>query len=614
MHRTHTCGDLRVTDIWTTVTLSGWVNDLRNMGGFGFVTLRDRYGVTQISTTAEIVASLHYEDCVKITGKVIARPAGQANNNMPTGEIEVELETLEVLGKAKELPFSIIDDPKTSEETRFKHRYLDLRRRPVLDNVLFRARMNQFTRNWFTEQAFIEVQTPIFTVSSPEGARDYLIPSRVNPGKFYALPQAPQQYKQLLMIGWVDKYFQIAPCFRDEDPRADRHSCEFYQIDCEMSFVEQEDVHAVAEGYIKALIPALSDKTIISPVERLPFLQEVVVNPPQSPFIKGEANFFPKIPYTVAMELFGSDKPDLRFDCHLVDVTSLFVNSEASFIATPLSQGAQFKAIRLAGHLPTRKELDAMTEVAKQAGAGWLPYLQLDSEWLRWSIAKFIDEATLKQLQEATWFAEGDILLFVLGSSDEVAKVGNKIRLDCRDRFNLVDTKELAFGWVVNFPFFERDEEKGTIDFAHNPFSMVSWGVAALQAVIEQGADPAKIMSEQYDMVCNGYEILSWSIRNHHPEVLVKAFEFVGKSEDDVKRKFGAMYQAFQYGCPPHGGFAFGFDRILMILKDEPNIREIYAFPKSGRAQDLMMDAPSTVDKEQLDELNIELKKFYLDR
>jgi len=599
MHRTHTCGELRAWNIWQSVTLSGWIANIRNMWWFAFLTLRDRYGVTQVSTTAEQAEQLSYEDCVKVVWTVTGRPAGQTNEKMETGEIEIQLETLELLGKAKELPFSIIDDPKTSEEIRFKYRYLDLRRRPVLDNVLYRARMNKFTRNRFSEAWFIEVQTPLFTVSSPEGARDFLIPSRVNPGQFYALPQAPQQYKQLLMIGWIDKYFQIAPCFRDEDPRADRHSCEFYQIDCEMSFVEQDDVHAVAQGYISTLIPTLSDKTITSPVERLPFLVDVV--------LAGSHPHFPKIPYTISMELFGSDKPDLRFDCHLVDVTALFYNSEASFISTPLANWALFKAICLKSNLPTRKELDAMTEVAKQAGAGWLPYLQLDSEWLRWSIAKFVDADTLKKLQEATGFAEGDTLLFVLGNPYEVAKVGNKLRLHCRDHYQLVDMNELSFAWIVNFPFFEMNDE-GKLDFAHNPFSMVSWWVSALQAVIEQWADPTQIMSEQYDMVCNGYEILSWSIRNHHPDVLVKAFEFVGKSEADVKAKFWAMYEAFQYGCPPHGGFAFGFDRLLMILKDEPNIREIYAFPKSWRAEDVMMGAPSFVDEEQLDELSLRVE------
>ncbi|MEY3197832.1 MAG: Aspartate--tRNA ligase [Candidatus Parcubacteria bacterium] len=335
------------------------------MGAMSFLTLRDRYGVTQLSDLdgklTELLQDISYEDCIQITGTVIARPAGQENKNMLTGDIEVAIETMKILGKSKEIPFQIVDEPNTSEELRFKHRYLDLRRRKVLENIKFRAQMNQFTRNRFSDHEFLEVQTPLFTVSSPEGARDFLIPSRVNAGKFYALPQAPQQYKQLLMIGGVDKYFQIAPCFRDEDPRADRHSCEFYQIDVEMSFVHQEDVHAVAQDYIGDLIPGVSDKKIIDPVERLYCIKPFVV--------ETSTKSFPKIPYDVAMDLFGSDKPDLRFDCHLVDVTELFRNSEASFIAEPLSQGGILKAMRLAGHLPTRKEVDAITEVAKQAGA-----------------------------------------------------------------------------------------------------------------------------------------------------------------------------------------------------------------------------------------------------
>jgi aspartyl-tRNA synthetase len=455
--------------------------------------------------------------------------------------------------------------------------------------------MNQFTRNWFSDHEFLEVQTPLFTVSSPEWARDFLIPSRVNPGKFYALPQAPQQYKQLLMIGGVDKYFQIAPCFRDEDPRADRHSCEFYQIDVEMSFVHQEDVHGVAQAYISDLILSVSDKNIINPLNRLPFLNQYVVT--------NSTKNFPKIPYDIAMDLFGSDKPDLRFDCHMVDVTELFRNSEASFIAEPISQGSSFKAMRLAGHIPTRKEIDATTEVAKQAGAWGLPYISLDSEWLKGSIAKFITPEVLENLKITTGFTEWDTLFFFLGNAASIAKAGSKVRMDLRERFSLVDPKELAFAWIVNFPFFEVEDDK--VDFWHNPFSMVIGGVETLRQVMEEGLDPASVVSEQYDMVCNGYEILSGSIRNNSVEVLVKAFEFVGKSEADVKQKFWAMYEAFQYGCPPHGGFAFGFDRLLMILKDEPNIREVYAFPKSGRAEDVMMGAPSIVDDVQLNELSI---------
>jgi aspartyl-tRNA synthetase len=611
MYRSHNCWELNKNHVDHVVTLSGWVDNIRKMGAMSFLTLRDRYGVTQLSDLegklTGFLQDIKYEDCIQITGTVIARPTGQENNAMATGEIEVALETITILGKSKELPFSIVDEPNTSEELRFKHRYIDIRRKKVLDNIKFRAQMNQFTRNRFSDHEFLEVQTPLFTVSSPEGARDFLIPSRVNPGKFYALPQAPQQYKQLLMIGGVDKYFQIAPCFRDEDPRADRHSCEFYQIDVEMSFVHQEDVHGVAQAYISDLIPSVSDKRIIDPLERLPFLREYIPHPNPLPTATlGEGagtTMFPKIPYDIAMNLFGSDKPDLRFDCHLVDVTEFFRTSEASFIAEPLSQGSSFKAMRLAGHISTRKEIDAITEVAKQAGAGWLPYISLDSEGLKGSIAKFITPEVLENLKTTTEFAEGDTLFFFLGNAASIAKAGNKVRMDLRERFLLVDSKELAFAWIVNFPFFEVEDDK--VDFCHNPFSMVTGWAETLRQVMEEGLDPTSVVSEQYDMVCNGYEILSGSIRNNSVEVLVKAFEFVGKSEADVKQKFWAMYEAFQYGCPPHGWFAFGFDRLLMILKDEPNIREVYAFPKSGRAEDVMMGAPSEVEEMQLKELSI---------
>jgi aspartyl-tRNA synthetase len=582
------------------------------MGSFGFLTLRDRYGITQVSFTGDMVtilSDLKGEDCIQISWEVVARPTGQENPAMATGEIEVTITSLTILWKAKELPFQIVDEPNTSEEIRFKHRYLDLRRRKVLENIKFRAKMNQYTRNWFSDHGFLEVQTPLFTVSSPEWARDYLIPSRVNPGKFYALPQAPQQYKQLLMIGWVDKYFQIAPCFRDEDPRADRHSCEFYQIDVEMSFVHQEDVHAVAQGYISDLIPSVSDKRIIDPVERLPWLKQIL-RPSGTSFTKeeqqGTHSLFPKIPYDVAMDLFGSDKPDLRFDCHLVEVTEFFRNCEASFIADAIAGGSSMKAIRLAWVISSRKEIDAITEVAKQAGAWGLPYISLDSEGVKGSIAKFISPELLENIKTTTGFSEWDTLFFFLWNKASIAKVGNKVRMDLRERYSLVDSKELAFAWIVNFPFFE--VEDGKVDFCHNPFSMVTGGAETLRQVMEEWRDPSEVVSEQYDMVCNGYEILSGSIRNNSVEVLVKAFEFVGKSEEDVKRKFWAMYEAFQYGCPPHGWFAFGFDRLLMVLKDEPNIREVYAFPKSGRAEDVMMGAPSVVDEVQLDELSIGVK------
>lgn len=602
MYRTHTCWELNKSHIWQTVKLAGRVSDIRKFGGLMFFTIRDKFGTTQITCpeslspeNAEKLKQLKYEYCIQAIGSVIARPEWQSNAKMSTGEIEVELSDLNILGTSKELPFQIIDDNQAWEEARYKYRYLDLRRQKVLSNIQFRARMNHFTRNWFTNKEFTEVQTPIFTVSSPEWARDYLIPSRVNPGKFYALPQAPQQYKQLLMVGGLDKYFQIAPCFRDEDPRADRHSCEFYQIDCEMSFVDQQDVHTVAQSYILDAIPALSDKVIIDPLTRLPRLSTYIL--PES------SSLFPKIPYNKSIELFGNDKPDLRFDCRIWDISEIIWLAWIWFIDSILASWGKAKAIIL-DKIISRKEIDAITEVAKQAGASGMPYIYIDNWEIKWSIAKFITPDISANLSAQAWLKDGQTMFIVVWSHEETAKIGSKIRLDLRDRYNLVNNNELSFCRIVNFPFFEKDDD-GKLDFAHNPFSMVSGWVKTLQDVIDHWADPTAIVSDQYDMVCNGYEILSGSIRNHYPEVLVKVFEFVGKTEQDVRNKFWAMYEAFQYWCPPHGWFAFGFDRLLMILTDETNIREVYAFPKSGRAEDAMMSAPSFIDKPQLDELHI---------
>ena len=582
MHRTHTCWELRKEHIWQTVTLSGWVDNVRKLGGMTFFTLRDRYGVTQVNCNpdhvsaelGDIAASLKNEYVVKVTAMVLSRPDTMVNENMPTGAIEVIPSTIEILTKAKELPFQIVEDPKTSEEIRYKYRYLDLRRRKILENITFRAQMNQFTRNWFSDNGFLEVQTPLFTVSSPEWARDYIIPSRVNPGKFYALPQAPQQYKQLLMIGWIDKYFQIAPCFRDEDPRADRHSCEFYQIDCEMSFVEQEDVFKIAEWYIHDLIPTLiPQKTITVDFKRLS--------------------------YADAIDLYGSDKPDLRFGMEFIDVSDVVSKSTFGVFTDAVTAGQKVKALRLEWQTMSRKEFDEITEVAKRGGASGLPYLVWDAEWLKGSIVKFFDEEAAKILAEKVWAKVWDIVFFAAGEPASAGKALNVVRLFLRDKYKLADQNHLAFAWITNFPFYEMKDE-GKLDFAHNPFSHITGGVQALES-----QDPLQLVSEQYDMVCNGYEILSGSIRNHDAEVLIKAFEKVGKGEKEVKEKFGAMYEAFQFGAPPHGWFAFGFDRLLMILKEEDNIREIYAFPKSGRAEDVMMGAPSFLEEAQLTEMHI---------
>ncbi|MDD5197417.1 MAG: aspartate--tRNA ligase [Candidatus Gracilibacteria bacterium] len=585
MHRTHTCGELTAIYIGQEVTLSGWVANRRDHGGIIFIDLRDRYGITQMvfdpqdnESAWKIADTFRSEYVVKLTGKVRHRPEGQTNKNLITGEIEIITLHAEILAESKTPPFEISDHTTANEEIRFKHRYLDLRRAKVLENVKFRAIMNHFTRNWFTDKGFTEVQTPIFTVSSPEGARDFLIPSRLHNGKFYALPQAPQQYKQLLMVGGIDKYFQIAPCFRDEDPRADRHSCEFYQIDCEMSFVEQEDIFEVAESFVKDLIAGISPEKHI------------------------RENKVYRFTHKEAKNLYGSDKPDIRFDLHFEDFTSDFRNSGFSVFQGAVAAGGVVKAMKLENVAMSRSEIDAITGVAQDNGAKGLAYIIYEAEGPRSPILKFFSEAEMKALEEKLAPKAGDMIFFGAGEYALVTKVLGAVRLALRDKYNLADQNELAFAWITDFPIFERKDD-GTIDFEHNPFSMPHGGAAAFD-----NPEPTEIYGMQYDLACNGYEILSGSIRNHDLKALVKAFKMVGKGEEEVKEKFGAMYNAFQYGVPPHGGFAFGFDRLLMILKNEDNIREVYAFPKSGKAEDVMMNAPNYIDDAQLKELGIEVR------
>jgi len=545
-----------------------------------FIDLRDRYGITQVTIDPAklnvILPEIKSEYVLQITGEVIARPENMINSDMSTGDIEIYPTEVKVLTKAKLLPFSIVDEPNTSEENRFKYRYLDLRRRKVLDNVLFRSNMLTFTRNRFSQRWFIDVQTPIFTVSSPEWARDYLIPSRINPGQFYALPQAPQQYKQLLMVGWIDKYFQIAPCFRDEDPRADRHSCEFYQIDCEMSFVGQEDVYWVVEWYLNDLIPTLSSHKKITVA-------------------------FKRLKHREAIDIYGSDKPDLRFGMELIEMTQDFATSWFSVFKDTVVNKWTIKAMKLENKILTRKEADELTEEVRKNKAKWLAYISFDVEWAKWSIAKFLSSEEIEIIKAKMGAKEWDTVLFVADSYDVVVKSLWRLRIFIRDTYLQIDKNDLAFCWIEDFPLFEMDDT-GKLDFCHNPFSIVKWGREALK-----NPNKLEIYSEQYDLSCNGYEILSGSIRNHDPELLLEAFKMVGRGEEEIKQKFGAMYEAFQFGPPPHGGFAIGFDRLLMILKDEENIREVYAFPKSGRAQDVMMWAPWFVDQDQLDDLHIQL-------
>lgn len=547
-----------------------------------FIDLRDRYGITQItydpSTTSLELPEIKSEYVLRIVWKVVARPDNMINKDMLTGEVELIASEVAVVTKAKLLPFPIVDEPNTSEENRFTYRYLDLRRKKVLDNVLFRSQMLTFTRNWFAGRWFIDVQTPIFTVSSPEWARDYLVPSRINPGQFYALPQAPQQYKQLLMVGGIDKYFQIAPCFRDEDPRADRHSCEFYQIDCEMSFVNQEDVYTVVEWYLNELIPTLSPH------------KKIVVN-------------FKRLKHREAVDLYGSDKPDLRFDMQLVDMTKDLADSGFAVFKDTATNGGTIKAMKFADKILTRKEADQLTEQVKKNGAKGLAYISFEVDGVKGSIAKFLSSQETDLIKTKLGAKEGDTILFVADTYNVVTTSLGRLRLFIRDTYLQLDKDDLSFCWIEDFPLFEMNDD-WKLDFCHNPFSIVKWWAEALK-----NPDKLEIYSEQYDLSCNGYEILSGSIRNHDPELLLEAFKMVGRGEDEIKQKFGAMYEAFQFGPPPHGGFAIGFDRLLMILKDEENIREIYAFPKSGRAQDVMMWAPGFVEQIQLDELGIELNK-----
>jgi len=585
MHRTHTCGELTAAHIGQEVTLSGWVANRRDHGGIIFIDLRDRYGITQMvfdpqdnESAWKVADTFRSEYVVKLTGKVRHRPDGQTNPALVTGEIEIITLNAEILAESKTPPFEISDHTTANEEIRFKHRYLDIRRTKVLENIKFRAIMNHFTRNWFTTQGFTEVQTPIFTVSSPEGARDFLIPSRLHNGKFYALPQAPQQYKQLLMVGGIDKYFQIAPCFRDEDPRADRHSCEFYQIDCEMSFVEQEDIFQVAESFVKDLIAGVSPEKHI------------------------RENKIYRFTHKEAKNLYGSDKPDVRFDLHFEDFTEDFRNSEFSVFQGAVATGGVVKAMKLENVAMSRSEIDAITTVAQANGAKGLAYIIYEAEGPRSPILKFFSEAEMKALEEKLQPKAGDMIFFGAGEYALVTKVLGAVRVALRDKYNLADKSELAFAWVTDFPMFERKDD-GTLDFEHNPFSMPHGGATAFD-----NPEPTEIHGMQYDLACNGYEVLSGSIRNHDLKALVKAFEMVGKGEEEVKDKFGAMYNAFQFGVPPHGGFAFGFDRLLMILKDEDNIREVYAFPKSGKAEDVMMNAPSVIDDADLKVLGIEVR------
>jgi aspartyl-tRNA synthetase len=567
------------------VLISGWASRIRDHGSIIFIDLRDWSGKVQVvidekeKESFEVAKKVGMEYVLEIVGTVRQRDASLINENIDTGKIEVVAKELRVLNESKVVPIPVEDEGLDIDETvRLKYRYLDIRRKRVRDLIEFRHSLALFTRNWFSEYGFVEVQTPLLTVSSPEGARDYLVPSRIHRGKFYALPQAPQQYKQLLMVGGLDKYFQIAPCFRDEDPRADRHSGDFYQIDVECSFVTQESFFNMVELYFKDVVEKLTEKK----VKEFPI---------------------PRIPYLEAMNKYGSDKPDLRYDMFLTDLTEEFNNSDMDIF-----KNSQCVKGILVDKEMSRGELDNLTEEIKKEGAKGLAWFAVDNGVMGGSIVKFFNEETQKNIL-SKYVSNGYSVQgkqTILAISDEpikASKLCGLLRSKMGDVLKLKDPSVLAYAWIVDFPMFEWDETNQKWDFGHNPFSMPQGGLEALTS-----KDPSEIYAYQYDLACNGYELASGSIRNHQPETFIEAFKITGYTEQETRSEFGHMISAFEYGAPPHGGFATGFDRLMMLLTGETNIREMYAFPKSN-GMELMTGAPREVDKKDLDILGLELKK-----
>ena len=584
MHRfrSHTCGQLRATDVGADVRLSGWLHNRRNLGGILFVDLRDHYGIVQLvvrpeqTAVQERLSSLAKETVLRIDGRVSPRGAENVNPELPTGEIEVEVAEVEVLGGAEQIPFTVNAEDGVNEERRLEYRFLDLRRERMHRNIVLRSQVIARIREKMTAQGFQEMATPILSATSPEGARDFLVPSRLHAGKFYALPQAPQQFKQLLMIAGFDRYFQIAPCFRDEDARADRSPGEFYQLDMEMSFVEQEDVFAVIERVMTELFQELGGgRECTSP--------------------------FPRIPFREAMLKYGTDKPDLRAQLELTDVSDVFRGSGFKAFA---DKHVRALAVPRTGDQP-RRFFDEMGEFAAEHGAKGLAWVRVGEDGaLTGPIAKFLTENDVSELTGRLHAEPGTAVFFGAGEFDEVSKIMGAVRVEAAKRTGHFQDGVFRFCWIVDFPMFERNEDTGAIEFSHNPFSMPQGGLEALD---EQ--DPLDVLAWQYDIVCNGVELSSGAIRNHEPEIMFRAFEIAGYEKDDVEREFGGMLRAFRFGAPPHGGIAPGIDRIVMLLADEPNIRETIAFPLNGNAQDLLMGAPSEVDDQRLRELHLSLRK-----
>ena len=583
-YRTHSCGELRLSHAGATARLSGWVHRKRDHGQLLFVDLRDTFGLTQcvIDVSSPLFAELEavrVESVITVTGPVVERDPETVNPNLPTGEVEVRVEALEVRSRAEVLPLQVNSDEDAGEEIRLRYRYLDLRREKMHRKILLRSRVISSIRRRMIEQGFTEFQTPILTASSPEGARDYLVPSRIHPGKFYALPQAPQMFKQLIMIAGFDRYFQIAPCFRDEDSRADRSPGEFYQLDFEMSFVTQDDVFAAIEPVLSDLFEEFADG-------------RQVTRPP-----------FPRIPYAEAMLKYGSDKPDLRNPIGICDVTEAFRGSGFGIFARAVEGGAVVRAIPApgAGARP-RSFFDKLNDWARAEGAAGLGYIIFEDGAGKGPIAKNLEPERVQGIKEATGLGDGDAVFFACDKEKAAARLGAAVRTRLGDDLGLIEPDVFRFCWIVDYPMYELDEESGRVAFSHNPFSMPQGGLEALET-----QDPLTIKAYQYDIVCNGVELSSGAIRNHLPEVMYKAFSIVGYAQEEVEERFSGLISALKFGAPPHGGSAPGIDRIVMLLADEPNIREIVAFPMNQRAEDLMMHAPAEVPSERLKELYIKL-------
>lgn len=588
-HRTHTCNDLRAEHVGAEVRLSGWVDRTRDHGQLVFLDLRDHYGVTQCVAQQggagfDTMSRLKNESVVRVTGKVVAREGVAVNANIPTGAIEVVVSEIHVESEAKPLPMQVNTDAEFPEATRLTYRFLDLRRDKLHKNIMLRSKVIAALRQKMMARGFNEFQTPILTASSPEGARDFLVPSRVHPGKFYALPQAPQIFKQLLMVSGFDRYFQIAPCFRDEDGRADRSPGEFYQLDMEMSFVTQDDVFATFESVLTELFTEFSNFKVTKPP-------------------------FPRITYDDAMRYYGTDKPDLRNPIKIAGgICSLWRDSEFSIFKQVLAAGGKIRAIPAPGCADKpRSFFDTMIEFAKLHGAKGLAYIGYDANGEpKGPIAKFLTPEKHKTLMETTGLKPGDAVFFASGPQREAETIAGRVRTKLGEELNLIEREAFKFCWVVDFPFFEWNEDEKKIDFAHNPFSMPQGGMEALtQAQTKE--ELLALRAHQYDIVCNGYEATSGAIRNHKPEIMVKAFELAGYSQAEVESRFGALFNAFHYGAPPHGGLAAGIERLVMLLAGEVNIREVTAFPMNQQAQDLLMQAPNVASEKHLRELNLQL-------